>query len=124
MGAHDFIDHILKDVDGGVGVWVREGECSRCGVCCLAMKAPHMLNFRGVCKYLQKNPDSTYTCEIMGGMFGDPVDLDLVGILPQQDYEYWRGECVPFPDSTNPAHCPPRYHLPAQCAFKLVWREE
>jgi len=73
--------------------WRREGECSRCGDCCVgdpfdgARGEPH---FPGMCPELVPGPDATRVCRVHGSK-GDDVAS-----------RYWRMACALWP--TKPIH--------------------
>lgn len=71
------------------------------------------------CKYCVKVGDK-YICEITAGKFGDVPDENMIEIIPEQDYKYWKEECRPFPDPNNEDHRPPIFKLPSKCTFRIV----
>lgn len=87
--------------------WIREGECSQCGQCCLdEMFYKPMLDENGRCIYLTEDNK----CQIR---------IDPTGV-PQEHLDYWLKECIPYPDPSNPAHTPPVHSLPEGCGFRMV----
>ena len=98
--------------------WVREGECSQCGQCCIEeMQWKPMLNEKGICLYLESKGDG-YICKIQ-------ANLVSLQDIPKEHYEYWLNECKGYPDPTRPAHTPDRrHHLPENCTYKIYWSDE
>ena len=89
--------------------WVREGHCNQCGKCCIELMGYRpMLNDDGICKYLKDGK-----CTIQ-----EAVPLNF------EHLDYWRCECVPYPDPDNKAHVPPKHELLKGCGFKMVWRDD
>lgn len=97
--------------------WIRTGECNQCGQCCLKMKASHMLNEKGVCKYLSYDGE-VYICLITTAKFSY-VAVDE-GSIPKQDYDYWFNECRPYPNPDDESHTPPAHTLPQMCSYRMV----
>jgi len=60
----------------------------------------------GYCKYLL----SDNQCGIKSSRIKD---------IPQRDLEYWKRECISYPNPDNSAHVPPVHELLPSCGFKM-----
>lgn len=101
--------------------WTRIGECDQCGECCKTLVSTWFMTGYNQesgprstgCIYLSKQPDGRYNCLIKTREFN-------LSELPQQVQKYYLQECLDYPNPDNPAHCPPRHHLPENCGYKII----
>lgn len=82
------------------GHWVREGECCRCGDCCIGSPYPERPAVEGMCPNLTAQPDGARVCGVHDG-----------------DDWYWNNACQHWPSKPqNIAHLP-------RCTFTFRWVE-
>jgi hypothetical protein len=80
--------------------WIREGECCKCGDCCIASPYPDRAAIDGMCPNLVSGPNGTRICSVH-----NTTD------------EYWSEACALWP--TKPEHTAPY----SRCTFTWRWEE-
>lgn len=86
------------------------------------------------CRFLKKKGNK-HICEITDRLFNDKISVNIGAELirnpsgkllqiTQKQHDYWLNQCRPYPDSSDPGHCPPRHFLIVGCGFRLTKVED